>query len=118
MWRLTVAALPGEWFRSDQAPLLDRYARHVARAGVLEAMLAATDPVADLVRYGKLSALSGQETGRILALARSLRITNQSRIHPVTAGNRAASAVPARTPDDDARAVAELVELTIRERKS
>ena len=105
VWQRTVSCLPPEWLKADQGPVLERYVKHVVRAQALEALIAAADPVVDLDRYAKLVTLAGAETSRILSLARSLRLTVQSRLHPVTAGSRAASAMPARTPDDDRAAV-------------
>jgi hypothetical protein len=89
-WRQTVSALPAGWLSREQGPLLERYVKHLLRAQCLEQLIAATDPTIDLDVFSKLSRLAGEESGRILALARSMRITVQSRIQPATAGNRAA----------------------------
>lgn len=94
VWRATVGALPAQWFGIEQAPLLERYCRHVVRSRCLETLLRDSDPAADLDRYTKLARLVGEESGRILALARSLRLTVQSRTHATTAAHRASAARP------------------------
>ena len=91
VWQRTVSSLPPEWLKADQGPVLERYVKHVVRAQALEALIAAADPAFDLDRYAKLVTLAGAETSRILSLARSLRLTVQSRLHAVTAGSRAAA---------------------------
>ena len=95
VWRQTIAALPRAWLRGEQGPILERYCKHVVRAQCLETLIAATNPASDLDVFAKLMRLAGEETARILALSRSMRLTSQSRIHPVTAGARAAGSRPA-----------------------
>ena len=53
----------------------------------------------DSVDEGPLLRLAGELSGRILALARSMRLTQQSRLHVETAGRRAASAAPVQSID-------------------
>ena len=106
VWRESVGAMPSAWFPPETAPLLERYCRHVVRSRCLEALLCDVDPMTDLDRYGKLSRLAGEETGRILAVARSLRLTTQSRIAAATAGSRAGQRRPVQNikvlfEDDD-----------------
>jgi hypothetical protein len=91
VWQETVAALPASWFGAEQGALLERYCRHVVRARCLEALLRDVDPAGDLDRYARLARLAGEESGRILALARSLRLTLLARTHAVTAANAAAN---------------------------
>jgi hypothetical protein len=90
VWRATVSALPAGWLAREMGPLLERFCCHTVRARCIEALLVQTDPMADLQDYAKLSRLAGEESGRILALGRALRLTVQSRVHPATAGTRAA----------------------------
>jgi len=108
-WRATVGALPPDWFKREQGPVLTQYCRLVAQAGTLARLLAECDPVADFERYGKLLRLSGEVSGRILALARAMRLTQQARLHVTTAANRAAAARPERTPQDEREAVLAVV---------
>lgn len=91
VWRLTVSALPSGHFSAEQAPLLERFCIHTVRARSLDALLATLDAVADLDRYDKLARLVSQETGRMFAAGRALRLTNQSRMKAETAGTRAAA---------------------------
>ena len=99
VWAAITAGLPGDWFQW-QGDLLERYSRHVARARTLEALIAATDPASDLDRFRKLAQLVGDETRTILALARSMRLTAQSRQNPTTAYRRAAGGPPVRDIHD------------------
>lgn len=108
IWDATVNALPPDYFRPEVAATLERFCVGVDRVRRLEVLLAEVDPAQDFDRFDRIARLAGIETARIAALARSLRITNQSR-NAATAGRMAAGAQPARTAEDDARAVAELV---------
>jgi hypothetical protein len=51
--------------------------------------MAGLDPLADLDDFRKMAAVSSAETSRVLALSRSLRLTNQSRMEKDTAANKA-----------------------------
>ncbi len=95
VWAAITAGLPGDWFRG-QGDLLERYCKHVMRARCLEALIAATDPATDLDRYRKLAQLVGDETRTILALARGMRLTAQSRVAPTAAHRRAYGHPPVR----------------------
>lgn len=101
VWRRTVGALPADWFKAEHVPILTTYCRLVVQADRLAGALAKADPIADPDGYGKLLRLSGELSGRVLALARSMRLTQQSRLHVETAGRRAA-ATPPRLSDDEA----------------
>lgn len=105
VWRRTVESLPGDWFRPEQVPIVTQFCRLTVLADRLAKLIAECDPD-DLDRYGKLLRLTGELSGRILACARSMRITPQSRIHVETAGRHAANAPPAR---DDNFAIAYLI---------
>ena len=109
VWQTTVDALPASYFRPEVAATLERFCVGVDRVRQLEALLAEADPRQDFDRYERIVRLAGIETARIAALARSLRITNQSR-NAATAGRMAAGAQPARTAEDDAAAIASLTE--------
>jgi hypothetical protein len=94
VWRQTVASLPPGWLAREMGPLLERFCCHTVRARCIEALLVQVDPMNDLQDYARLSRLAGEETARILALARALRLTVQSRLHSSTAGNRSAGSRP------------------------
>jgi hypothetical protein len=99
VWRLTVDSLPAGHFGREQGPLLEGYVAHVAEARRVRALLRDTDPAAE--GYRELLRLAGDEDRRALAAARGLRLTNQSRIHPATAGGRA-TAEPGLVDEVDA----------------
>lgn len=94
IWVMVVDALPAEWFGRDQLPLLLAYCKHSARAQLLDKEIDAFDPqwLKDddgLRRYDKLLAMRDRETKQITSLARSMRITHQSRTHKNKAGTMA-----------------------------
>ncbi len=92
VWRLTVDHLPPEWFAKEQTAMLEQYCRHVARAAQIESALATVDPVADLATFDKLVKLAALESSKITMLARSMRLTQQSRLKAETASRRATAA--------------------------
>ena len=118
VWRSVVAAMPAGWFRREHFALLERYARHVARAGELETLIEATDPVADLDRYAALVRLAGVETARVAQLARAMRLTHQSQLKSELAANRTARTWAASTPEEDRAAARELAHQTRKERNA
>ena len=93
VWQSIVRALPADYFRAEVGPMLERFCVHFARCRRLETMIAATDPEIDLERFALLAKLARAESAHAAALARALRLTNQSR-HAVTAGRMAATARP------------------------
>ena len=107
-WTRAVNSLPAAFFGREQTALLVRFVRHTTRAEALDALLASCDPAADLERFAKLSRLAAEESRIALSLARSLRLTVQSRSHPVSAA-RAAAGGSERTPEDDEAAILRLV---------
>ena len=85
------------------APMLELYCRHVVRSRVLAEEIDAFDRawLADedgLKRYDRLLGMAEREARAANALARSLRITRQSVIHPTVAGNANAREVRSRKP--------------------
>ena len=98
VWRRTVGALPADWFKAEGVPILTTFCRLTVQSDRLANLIAACD-ASDLDRYSRLLRLAGELSGRILALARSMRLTQQSRLHVETAGRRAASAAPVQSID-------------------
>ena len=96
VWQRTVSCLPAEWIKGDVAPVLTQYCRLVAQSAVVARTLADCDPAADFKHYAAVLRLSGELSGRILSLARAMRLTPQARIHKATAGSWAASAPESR----------------------
>ena len=86
-WREVVACYPAEYFNAALVPLLASYCRHVDYAATIDRELAGFKREwlredEGLKRYKALSAMRMEQTSSILSLARSLRLTNQSRYTP------------------------------------
>jgi hypothetical protein len=101
VWRQVVQSLPAEWFSAEQTSLLLAYCNHVARAAQIQAALSKLDPIGDLETFDKLCKAAGMESARITMLARSMRLTQQSRLRAETASNRSAATAAANFDDDD-----------------
>jgi hypothetical protein len=95
IWRQTVDALPSDWFAAEQTPLLAAYCGHVARLAQIEVALAPLDPLSDLVAFDKLAKLAAGESAKIAMHARSMRLTQQSRLKAETASSRGLGAASA-----------------------
>lgn len=95
IWTQTVSNLPSDWFSLEQVPMLTAYCGHVARAAQIEGALAGLDPLVDLVQFDKLSKLAAGESAKIAMFARSMRLTQQSRMKAETAQSRGAGAASA-----------------------
>jgi len=94
IWLMVINALPADWFGRDQLPLLLAYCKHSARAQMLDTEIDASDIAwlkddEGLKRYDKLLSMRDRESKQIIALARAMRITHQSRTHKDTAGRQA-----------------------------
>ena len=94
VWRTTTAALPPDWFTPEHGPLLEMYCRHVARASQLDLVINELDPVADLATFDRLVKLAGLESSKAAMHARSMRLTQQSRLKAETAASRAGKSGP------------------------
>ena len=95
IWHQTVDALPSDWFATEQTPLLSAYCGHVARLAQIEVALATLDPLVNLVEFDKLAKLAAGESAKIAMHARSMRLTQQSRLKAETAQSRGAGAASA-----------------------
>lgn len=103
VWRAVVSTKPADWFTEDTHPLLMAYCRHVVTATVLARQIDGFNPdwLADedgLKRYEKLLAMRERETRAMTALARSMRLTQQSRYKAETAATKASSVGSGRKP--------------------
>jgi hypothetical protein len=95
VWRDTVSTMPPGWFRHESFPVLTAYCRHVVRARRLDAEIEKqTASVDDPTLLEKLYAMAKREGRAVLAHARALRITNQSRLDPKTAARKARNMIP------------------------
>lgn len=87
IWRATVGSLPGGWIHAPQEPLLAAYCRHVDAGNWISAMINAADFEAmELSHLDKLLRMRERETRASSALATRMRLTQQSKMHPRTAG--------------------------------
>jgi phage terminase small subunit len=100
-WRLIVGRLPAEWFLRESHGILAAYCRHSSRARRLARELDELEDLDDLIRFDKLSKAAERETRAMLACARSLRITNQSRYDAAKAARGAAAAPSGARPWED-----------------
>jgi hypothetical protein len=104
VWRDVVDSLPADhWLGRESHEILAAYCRHTIRQRLLSAELAKAP--ADAFRtktgfghYDKLAGACERETRIALALARSLRLTPQSRVRPEVAGRRMADDPGGRAP--------------------
>lgn len=106
-WRAVVDRMPAGWFERETHALLAQYRRHVERAEIFANQLQAVDAIpnppgeqalAAIVQrvelYDKLAKMVEREGRAASSLATRLRLTQQSRVDPKTAG-RAANDKPA-----------------------
>ena len=90
IWTAIVASVPGGWVTVAQEPLLTAYCRHVASGDTLSAMIDHSRPDwtcrEELQRYSRLLGIRLRETSAMMSLATKMRLTQQSTMHPRTAG--------------------------------
>ena len=92
--------MPADWFGRESVPVLTAYCRHVCRARWLAGHI---DTYADKLvsepggvqTLDKMFAMAERELRAVLAHARSLRLTQQSRYDARAAGRQSANAIPA-----------------------
>ena len=101
VWHTTVDHLPSDWFSREQSPLLTAYCNHVVRLAKVEAALINLDPVNDIETFDKLSRLAANESTKLLAHGRSMRLTQQSRLKAETASGHSSAAAHAAAMDFD-----------------
>jgi hypothetical protein len=101
-WRAIVDRLPAGWFPRETWPLLSQYCRHVVNARRVAQLLAQHEGAADFntADYGALLAMQERETKAILATARGLKLSQQARVEPKTAGRLARDSKPGPRPWD------------------
>lgn len=81
IWDAVVNSHPGGWITKDAYPVLVQYARHTIRALRLAQLIQQEEDADDfnVDRWQALLAEQRRESATILALARSMRLTHQSR---------------------------------------
>lgn len=90
VWNRVVDTKPSDWFTADTHDLLASYCRHVSTAAVIDQKIDEFRPewLADdegMDRYRKLLDMREKQTRAISALARNMRLTQQSKWQPATA---------------------------------
>lgn len=97
IWHQTVDSLPSDWFAPEQTPILVAYCNHATRLQQLEqAMASLADPTGDdLPVFSCLAKLAAIESSKIAMHARSMRLTQQSRLKAETASSRGLGAASA-----------------------
>lgn len=86
MWIAVVNTKPADWFTADTLPLLRSYVRHCFQAQKIDAEMDKvierdfTTAIAE--RFEKLQKMRERESAKIMALARSMRLTHQSQVDP------------------------------------
>ncbi|WP_192178816.1 hypothetical protein [Mesorhizobium amorphae] len=91
VWLDVVRCLPPDFIAKEASEMLAAYCRHAVSTRDLSTMIARFNPRwlkvdGGLARYEKLLRMRSVESRAMLACARSLRLTSQSRVDPKTAG--------------------------------
>ena len=91
-WKAITATKPGDWFPPETHGPLAQYCRHMVNARRVAEMIALfmadKKPDGWIETYDRLLKMQERESRALLALARSMRLTQQSTMHPRTAGRR------------------------------
>lgn len=79
-WRAVVGRMPADWFPRETWPLLSQYCRHIVNARRVAQLIeqAAGRKDLDVGEYDALLKVQERETRAISALARSMRLTQQT----------------------------------------
>lgn len=99
VWVAVVNTKPADWFRADTLPLLRSYCRHVYQARKIDVEMDKiicrdfNDDIADA--FEKLQKMRERESAKIMALARSMRLTQQAQIDPERAHTKSKKAAKA-----------------------
>lgn len=84
VWARVVATKPGEWWDAGSTPLLAQYCRAVVQAELVATLVSQVGSVmltdaGKLGEYKELRKIQAGLSGEITTLARSMRLTQQSR---------------------------------------
>lgn len=96
-WKRIVESQPSDWFSPGNASMLAEYVRAITMCHVLEAQVQAAIAADDASEVKAYLDMRDKESRRMMALGRSLRLTQQSRYTPqaaATATKRAGAARP------------------------
>ena len=83
-WRAIVNRMPADWFPRETWSMLVQLCRHIVRARRLDQLLAAHEAAesVDIDEYDKLLKMQERESRAIMALSRSMRLTQQATYDP------------------------------------
>jgi hypothetical protein len=98
VWRDLTESMPPDWFPKCTHALLAQLCRHICEAKFIAGKLKKGAPNKTLADYDKWLSMQDRETKAILALSRSLRLTNQSRYDTLKAGRKMHNPVENREP--------------------
>jgi hypothetical protein len=104
LWIEIVNSKPADWFTADNASLLSGYvsaiASHEHLSGRVDSLEAGVfDSLLDMKDQDKLYAMQERQARLIQSFATKLRLTQQSRWQPKTAGEKSGKAATARPWD-------------------
>ena len=91
VYRAAISSFPSGHFSAGELPQLAAYARHVARGEDMERRIDDFDGD-DMAELDRLTRMAERESRVSLALARTLRLTQQTRRQPISAGRAVQSA--------------------------
>jgi hypothetical protein len=102
VWRAVVATKPADWFTADTHPLLTNYCRHTVTAAMVSAMIEAL-PAGDVTdegvkKFNTLLQMRERESRAVAALARTMRVAQQSRYNALSANTAAEKVGGSRKP--------------------
>lgn len=102
VWRSTLACLPSGWVAPEMHEILAAYCNHVATCRLITREIERFQfgwfkAKGGVERLNKLTSMRERESRAALAAARSLRLTNQSRMRP-EAASRLRAELPVGAP--------------------
>jgi hypothetical protein len=91
VWKSVVKSMPADWFGAETHPLLIQFCRHTVTAREVDRLINEHEACELNIRfYNRLLIMRARESAALTALARTMRMTQQARIDPKTAGRRVA----------------------------
>lgn len=99
LWRATVGAMPGKWLHPGARPLLVDYCRRVGRLRWLELQIEAFDAdwlkvEGGVPRLDAFLRMADRESKAIVNLARALRLSPHTQMHPRSAARQMTDVTP------------------------
>ena len=91
VWRAVVGALPADWFPVESRALLAQYCRHVVAARRASQLIEQAENEGDALdadAWDRLLKIQERQTKAINDLSRAMRLSQHTKVHPRTAGNR------------------------------